>query len=54
MLAIAAACASGIVEAGIRGRLHRNAEIRFGPHLAIGSAVALIFGGSFVRAIVGG
>lgn len=51
--AVAAACASGIVEAVIRGRL-RHAEIRFGPHLAVGSACALVFGERFFSYVTGG
>ena len=49
LFAIAAACASGIVEAGLRGGLRHRTEIRFGPHLAIGAAVALVWGESFAR-----
>jgi leader peptidase (prepilin peptidase)/N-methyltransferase len=54
MLAIAAACASGILEACLRGRLQRRAEIRFGPHLAIGATFTLVAGEPLTRRIIGG
>ncbi len=54
MLAIAAACTSGIVEAFVRGRLRRHAEIRFGPHLAVGATFALVAGGPLTRWFIGG
>jgi leader peptidase (prepilin peptidase)/N-methyltransferase len=53
LFAISAACASGIVEASIRGRLQRRSEIRFGPHLAVGAAIALAWGEPFARLVVG-
>ncbi len=54
MLAIAAACTSGIIEASLRGRLRRHAEIRFGPHLAVGATFALVAGEPLTRSFVGG
>jgi prepilin signal peptidase PulO-like enzyme (type II secretory pathway) len=54
MLAIAAACTSGIIEASLRGRLRRHAEIRFGPHLAVGATFALVAGGPLTRSFIGG
>jgi prepilin signal peptidase PulO-like enzyme (type II secretory pathway) len=54
MLAIAAACTSGIIEASVRGRLRRHAEIRFGPHLAVGATFALVAGGPLTRSFIGG
>lgn len=48
-VAIFAACISGIVTVAIAGRLKRGAELRFGPHLAVGAVVALVAGAPIAR-----
>ncbi len=53
LVAIFAACISGIVAATLRGRLVRGAELRFGPHLAIGSTFALVAGDPIVHRFLG-
>jgi prepilin signal peptidase PulO-like enzyme (type II secretory pathway) len=47
IVAIFAACVSGIVWTAFAGRLRCGAQVHFGPHLAAGSAFALV-GGDFV------
>lgn len=47
VVAIFAACVSGILWAAFAGRLRRGAGLSFGPHLAAGCAFALV-GGDFV------
>ena len=44
LVAIFAACVSAIIAAAVAGRFARGAEIRFGPHLAIGAMFALVAG----------
>ena len=53
LVAIFAACASGIITAAIVGRFARGAEIRFGPHLAVGATFALIAGDTIVHHSLG-
>lgn len=53
LVAIFAACASGIIAAAIAGRFARGAEIRFGPHLAIGATFALVAGDPIVHHSLG-
>ena len=53
LVAIFAACLSGIVTVAIAGRLRRGAEIRFGPHLATGAAFALVAGAPISRYLTG-
>jgi len=43
------ACASGLIAARLRGAFARGTELRFGPHLAVGSTFALAFGDPIVR-----
>ena len=44
LLVVFFSCISGIAATLARGSFARHAEIRFGPHLAIGSTIALIAG----------
>lgn len=44
LVVVFVACVSGLFIAVCRGRLTRGTEVRFGPHLAAGSAFALIAG----------
>jgi prepilin signal peptidase PulO-like enzyme (type II secretory pathway) len=53
LVAIFAACVSGIVTVALAGRLKRGAELRFGPHLAAGSAFALVAGTPIARYLLG-
>jgi prepilin signal peptidase PulO-like enzyme (type II secretory pathway) len=53
LLTILAACVTGIAGALIAGRLRRGASIRFGPHLAAGSTLTLLFGRPFVHHVMG-
>jgi leader peptidase (prepilin peptidase)/N-methyltransferase len=53
LVAIFAACLSGIVTVALAGRLKRGAELRFGPHLAAGSAFALVAGTPIARHLMG-
>ena len=53
LIAIFAAALSGIVAATIAGRLRRRAELHFGPHLALGSAFALVAGTPLARLLTG-
>jgi len=52
-IALFAACASGVVAAALRRSLQRGSEVRFGPHLALGGAVALLLGDPLSHLIVG-
>jgi leader peptidase (prepilin peptidase)/N-methyltransferase len=54
MLAIVAACTSGIIEASLRGRFGSRAQIHFGPHLALGATFALVAGEPLTRSLIGG
>ncbi len=54
LVAIFAACVSGIVTVAFARRLRRGAEIRFGPHLAAGAAFALVAGAPISRYLTGG
>ncbi|GAC1501771.1 MAG: hypothetical protein NVS1B2_27000 [Vulcanimicrobiaceae bacterium] len=54
LVVIFVACASGIATSALRGIFARGATIRFGPHLAVGSAFALVAGDPIVRALLGG
>lgn len=49
LLAIFAAAVSGIVVATFAGRLRRGTRVPFGPHLAAGSAFALVAGDHIVH-----
>jgi len=53
LVAIFAACASGIIAVAIAGRFARGAEVRFGPHLAIGATFALVVGDPIVHRSLG-
>ncbi len=53
LVAIFAACVSGIVVALVSARFARGSEVRFGPHLAAGSAVALVAGNPIVHRVMG-
>ncbi len=53
LVAIFAACMSGIVTVALAGRLRRGAELHFGPHLAAGSAFALVAGTSIAHRLMG-
>jgi len=53
LVAIFAACLSGIVWTAIAGRFHRSARVRFGPHLAAGSGFALVGGDFVVHSMMG-
>jgi prepilin signal peptidase PulO-like enzyme (type II secretory pathway) len=52
-VAVVAACLCGLTAAFAPGRAERPAQIPFGPHLAIGAAVALICGDALARSIAG-
>ena len=49
LVAIAAACFCAIASAVLSNRTTRNAEIRFGPHLAVGAVLTLVAGRSIAR-----
>jgi prepilin signal peptidase PulO-like enzyme (type II secretory pathway) len=49
LVAIFAACISGIVAASLAGNLRPGARLSFGPHLAAGSAFALVAGDGIVH-----
>jgi prepilin signal peptidase PulO-like enzyme (type II secretory pathway) len=49
LVAIFAACISGILAALLAGRLQRGTRLHFGPHLAAGSVFALTTGDYIVR-----
>jgi prepilin signal peptidase PulO-like enzyme (type II secretory pathway) len=51
LIAIFGACASGILAAAVTRRLRPGESVRFGPHLAAGSALALSLGDPIVRFI---
>jgi prepilin signal peptidase PulO-like enzyme (type II secretory pathway) len=53
VIAIFAACVSGIATAAIGGDVRAGRALPFGPHLALGSAVALTAGDSIVRRLFG-
>jgi prepilin signal peptidase PulO-like enzyme (type II secretory pathway) len=53
VFAIFAACVSGVATSLISGRFRRGAEIRFGPHLAAGSTIALVAGDRVVHGMLG-
>ena len=53
LIAIFAACVSGIIAVALAGRMRRGVEIRFGPHLAGGAAFALVAGGPIARYLMG-
>lgn len=53
LVVIFAACVSGIVAAKLRGNLVRGGHVRFGPHLACGSAFALVVGDPIVHRVLG-
>jgi prepilin signal peptidase PulO-like enzyme (type II secretory pathway) len=51
LIAIFGACVSGILAAMLAHRLRPGEAVRFGPHLAAGSALALSFGDPILRFI---
>lgn len=53
LVAIFAACVSGTIVAILSARFSRGAEVRFGPHLALGSAFALVAGNPIVHTVMG-
>ena len=53
LVAIFAACVSGIVTAALAGRLRRGSEVAFGPHLAAGAAFALVLGDPILHGWMG-
>lgn len=53
LLVIFFSCASGIADAVVRGAFARRTEIRFGPHLAIGSTIALVAGKAIRQQLLG-
>ncbi len=53
LVAVFAACVSGIVTLAFRGRLRRGNELSFGPHLAAGAVVALVAGEPIVHQMMG-
>lgn len=53
LIAIFAACVSGLLAAAFAGRLRRGSAVRFGPHLATGSVFALVAGDFIVHHIMG-
>jgi prepilin signal peptidase PulO-like enzyme (type II secretory pathway) len=52
-LAVAAAALCGLAVAFAPGRAGKPAQIPFGPHLATGGAIALLFADALVRCIAG-
>ncbi|GAC1544758.1 MAG: hypothetical protein NVS3B16_13270 [Vulcanimicrobiaceae bacterium] len=53
LVVLFAACTSGVIGALLSGKFARGTEIRFGPHLAAGSAFALVAGRPIVHRIMG-
>jgi prepilin signal peptidase PulO-like enzyme (type II secretory pathway) len=53
LLTILAACVTGLIGAALTGRLRQGASVRFGPHLAAGSTLTLLFGRSLVHHFIG-
>lgn len=53
LVAIFGACVSGTIVALVTARFVRGTEIRFGPHLAVGSAFALVAGDPIVHTVMG-
>ncbi|MGP6159195.1 MAG: prepilin peptidase [Vulcanimicrobiaceae bacterium] len=53
LVAVFAACVSGILAVAIRGRLRRGQELHFGPHLAAGAVFALVAGEPIVHGLMG-
>ena len=53
ILVIFAACVSGIVVALASQGFARKSELRFGPHLAVGSAFALVVGNPILHDVMG-
>jgi leader peptidase (prepilin peptidase)/N-methyltransferase len=53
LLTVLVASITGIAGAALAGRLQRGSAIRFGPHLAAGSTLTLLFGRPFVHHVMG-
>ncbi len=53
LVAIFVACVSGTIATLASAHLARGTEVRFGPHLAAGSAFALIAGSAIVHRVMG-
>ncbi len=53
LFAVGTACVSGIATAAFSGRLRPGSELRFGPHLAVGCAIAVACGDRFVHGMLG-
>jgi prepilin signal peptidase PulO-like enzyme (type II secretory pathway) len=53
LIAIFAACVSGIVTTTLLRRLAPQKEVRFGPHLAAGAAFALVAGDALAQRLIG-
>jgi len=53
LVAIFAACISGIAALSLSGSLRSGARLHFGPHLAAGSLFALVAGDSIVHRLMG-
>lgn len=53
LVAIFAACVSGIVAVALAGRFRRGAQLHFGPHLAAGAAFALVAGNPILHTWMG-
>jgi leader peptidase (prepilin peptidase)/N-methyltransferase len=53
VFAVGTACLSGIAAAAFSGRLRAGSELRFGPHLAVGCAIAVACGDRFVHGMLG-
>ncbi len=53
LVAVFAACISAILTAVVGGRFARGTQVRFGPHLAVGAAFALIAGKPIVHGWMG-
>ncbi len=50
LVVVFAACISGIATAVLTARATRGTEVRFGPHLAAGSAFTLVAGDAIIKA----
>jgi prepilin signal peptidase PulO-like enzyme (type II secretory pathway) len=53
LIAIFAACLSGIAAVSFSGNMRKGARIHFGPHLAAGSVFALVAGDPIVHRLMG-
>jgi len=53
LVAIFCSALSALAAAALTSRLQRGAEVRFGPHLAVGATITLLAGDTIVRRLMG-